>query len=782
MKLSCNYLRELVDFPFTAKELAEKLTNLGLEVRDIQPLATLEKVVVGKVLTVRHHPNADRLKLVDVDIDRETLTVVCGAPNVSEGQYVPVALEGARLAEGIKVRRAKVRGVLSLGMICSEKELGLGTDHTGILSLPFSLPLGEDFVRALELDDIILDLEITANRGDCLSVIGIAREVSALTGNPLRLPARYPEKKSPVQNSLDIEILDHQLCPYYSARIIRKVKIGPSPPWLWRIIYILGGKSINNVVDVTNFVLWETGQPLHSFDYQRIRGNKIIVRPAERGEKMTTLDGLERELDKRMLLICDRERPVALAGIMGGQETQVDSYTQDILLESAYFNPVSIRQTSRQLGLITEASFRFERAVDPLGVRMALNRAALLIHDLAGGKVEDQLFEDGAPPWRKREIVLRPKRVNSILRTSLEPVEMRSILTRIGFSIKEKEENYQVGVSSFRPDVSREIDLVEEIARYYGYGRIKSTLPFLRQEPRSGSPQETMEEAIRYLLKGWGFYEIIGSGLEEEVIVKKANLPLKTAIRITNPLSSQQEILRVHLFPHLLETLSYNLDRQTNELRIFEIGDVFAQKGDFTETSLLAGLIKEKNFDFFNLKGIMEVLFEALGIKTVEFKDCQNPFLAVGQSSLVKKKKTTLGFLGRINSSVVQNFHLPSPVYIFEFSLESFRLFYTLREQQFRGLPRFPSVHRDLAFIVAKEVSAGEMKKIILQAGGPLLKEIEIFDVYEGKAITRGYKSMAFSLTFRSPERTLRDEEVNEVQGKIISSLKKEAGARLREK
>ncbi len=779
MRVSYKHLKQLVDFPYSPEELAFKLTNLGLEVKGMENFGKLEKVMVGKILSIKGHPNADRLKVVELDIGKRRVSLVCGAPNIQEGIFVPVALKGAELRGGMRVKEVKVRGITSSAMICSEDELDLGKDQSKVMILSSHFSPGISIAEALDLDDIIFDLEITSNRGDCLSVIGVAREIAALSGEKLNLPSCVIKNTILSKDSFRIQIEDFGLCPYYGARVIRNVKVSPSPLWLRKKILISGGKPINNVVDATNYVMWEMGQPLHPFNYRLLKGRQIIVRRAKRGENLITLDGVERELSEDMLVIADVKRAVALAGVMGGEETQVDSFTKDILLESAYFSPSSIRQTSKKLGLGTEASFRFEKGIDPFEVKRALDRASLLIQKVAGGEVEDPPQEEGDLPKRKKWTSLCPSRVNRILGSRIPSDKIRKLITQLGFQVKEEGEKWKVSIPSFRQDVYREIDLIEEVSRIYGYDRIGVTLPSLGKEEERESNEEKIKDSIKQLLVGFGFYEVVTSSLVGEDAFKKTNLFYQEQVKIRNPLSSQQQILRAYLFPQLLETASYNVNQEVRELRIFEVGKVFSNKEDsFQEKTFLAGLVLEEEFDFFSLKGIGEALLKFLRVEKVKFSSCSYPYLLSGEAALIKKDDLVLGVMGRVNNRIVQNFKLPGQVYIFEWDFSSLFPFWT-GKKRFYPLPKFPSVQRDLAIVIKEDISAQKVKEEILREG-IYLENVEFFDVYQGQPIPSGYKSLAFSLIFRHPERTLRDEEVNEIQGRLLNRLNKKWGAYLR--
>ncbi|MEA1963909.1 MAG: phenylalanine--tRNA ligase subunit beta [Candidatus Aerophobetes bacterium] len=780
MRVSYKYLKQMVDFSFSPEELAEHLTNLGLEVREIQPIGKLEKIVVGEITSIRNHPHTDKLKVVEVNIGEDKLSLVCGAPNIKEGLFVPVALEGAILKNGVKLRKTEIRGVTSPAMLCSEEELGLGEDRSGIMILPSSLPLGENLSRALDIEDIIFDLEITPDRADCLSMIGVAREISALAGAKLSSPFyKLDERKEKKSKAIEIEIEAPDLCPYYTTQLIRNVSIGPSPLWLQQSVLASGAKSINNVVDITNYVLWEMGQPLHAFDYHLIASQKIVVRRAKRDEVLISLDGLERQLDESMLLIADSDKAIALGGIIGGENTQVQNYTRDILLEAAYFNPLSIRQTSRKIGLSTEASYRFERGVDPLGVKKASNRAAFLIQKLAGGEIEGDIIEKGEPPKEKKKIFFRPRQARHILGSPVPSSTMNRILRRLQFGIEKGKKGWEVAVPSFRQDVNREIDLIEEIGRFYGYDKIEATLPSLSTgEPRESFDEQTRKK-VREILQGLGFYEVVGAALSEEDIFNKTNLSLAEGIRVRNPLSKQQEILMNHLFPHLLTIASYNINQGIKRIRIFELANVFKNGSSLKEGTFLSGLILEEDFDFLCLKGIGETLLEGLHIDKVQFVRCDCPYLSSKERLAIKKKGKSLGVLGKLPRKVNDNFELPLPSYIFEFDFYNLLSFCT-QKRRISPPPKFPSIQRDLSILVKGEIPAEKIRESIIDAGGKWMEEVKLFDVYRGKSIPSGYKSLAYSLTFRHPKKTLKDKEVDKIQQNIINLLERRLGAHLR--
>lgn len=657
-----------------------------------------------------------------------------------------------------------------------------------IVDFPFSpKELGEKLnflgfeVKNIELfeEDVILDLEITSNRGDCLSLLGIAREISALTGKSLHFPP-YNEEIIKGESLFRVEIKDIELCPYYSACLIKDVKIAPSPLWLQKEILMSGGKPINNVVDITNYVLWETGQPLHSFDYSSLSGEKVIVRRAKEEEILVTLDDVERNLNKEMLVIADEKKAIALAGIIGGKGTQIEDYTRDVLLESAYFDPISIRKTSQMMDITTEASYRFERGVDPRGTKEALKRAAYLFQKIAGGKVAGRIVETGKLPPERKWVSFRPLKVNRIIGEKISLLQIKKIFHNLQFGVEEKEDKWIIGIPSFRKDIDREIDLIEEVVRFYGYDKISITLPPLGKGVPCEDLKERLRGKIREVLRGLGFYEAVGVGLEEEATFKRANLPLSEGIKLKNPISIQQSILSTHLFPRLLRTVLYNLNQGIEELRIFELGNVFEKNAIPQERFFLSSLIVEKKFDFSLLKGIGEILLEELAINKVDFSFCDSSYLSPNERAIIKKNNTILGVLGKLDRKVTQSFELPSYIYLLEFNL--FNLFSFCKSgRKVKPLPKFPFIRRDLSLLVKKEILTEQVRKLIFEQGEDL-EAVEFFDLYQGKSIPSNYKSLTCSLIFRAADRTLRDEEVNKIQEKIINSLKEKMGVYLRGK
>lgn len=783
MRVSFNQLKEMVDFPYTPSQLAEKLTMIGLEVKNEESVGELEGVVVGRILDIKKHPGADKLNVVKVDTGRQVLPLVCGAPNVEEGKYVAVALEGAELPGGRKVKKANIRGVSSPGMICSERELGLGEDHSGIMILPSHLRLGDKLCHALKLEDSILDLEVTSNRGDCLSVLGIAREIAALVGGELRLPPVHIKKEHTVSEksplSIQIEALD--LCPFYAAKVIKDVKIGSSPLWLrWRIL-LSGAKPVNNVVDVTNYVMFEMGQPLHPFGLETLAGSKMIIRRAKEGESLLTLDGKQRKLSEDMLVIADTKGPIALAGIMGSEETETRSTTKNILLEAAYFNPISVGRTSRRLGLSSEASSRFERGVNPAMVKKSLDRACMLIQQVGGGKIVDPVLEAGKPPVKEKKIYFRPSKVNRVTALRVSPSTSERILNNLGFKVEKGKDKWKVNIPPHRQDVKREIDLVEEVSRIYGYHKIGISLPELGTEGGKEAGGERIKNSLKKTLTGCGFYETITNPLVGKKLLQIAKGSLDNISSVRNPLSLEQRFLRPHLFPRLVEIASFNYNQEAKNLRLMEIGGVFTQnKEGWEENFSLAGVVVEDKFDFYRLKGIVEVIFDQIGIEQVKFYHSRLSQFSDEEGALVKKGEEEIGFLGRLHPEICEKIKLPLQTYIFEFNLDVI-VSLSRGKRKYRPLPKFPSVKRDLSIVIREDICTEEIKKYILR-NTPHTEQVKFFDFYQGPHVPPGHKSISFSLVFRHPEKTLTDDEVNAVQDRIVNCLENKWGAYLRKR
>lgn len=797
MNVTLNWLNTYIEFDFSTDELADRLTMLGIEVESVKELGTaLKGVVVGKVISVSPHPNADKLVLCQVDIGEEkTHQIVCGAPNVCVGMFAPVATIGTELPTGITIKHAKLRGEESHGMLCSEKELGISEDAAGLMELPSDLHIGISLTDALGLDDTVFELEITPNRPDCLSLIGVAREIRAETGNPIKFPeVNIQEVDTDIHELTSVTIDTPDLCPRYAARVVRGVKIGESPAWLKQRLESVGIGVINNIVDVTNFVLMEYGQPLHAFDYNKLGENRIVVRRAAEGEQITTLDEMERKLTPDMLVIADAAKPVALAGIMGGYDTEITGTTCDVLLESANFDPSSVRATARVLGLNTEASYRFERGADPEAVIPAIDRATQLIVELAGGTVCNGIIDEYPGKCELLQIHLRPERVNYILGTELEADEIKQILLRLGFGIETSQQQdniYQVTVPTFRRDISREIDLIEEIARVHGYDNIPTSLPKGDIPIPTINPLDEVRRRIKHYLLGSGMMEAINYSFchpncFDKIRIAEAN-PLRDALQLRNPLSPEMSILRTTLIPSLLENAQHNHNHQIDNIALFELSTVFLNGEEPARlVGILAGEIGGGVYgnpyqppDFFDIKGIVEGALEVCGIDYWTFAKTDEPTFHPGRNAEVLLGDQRIGILGEAHPEVLENYELPYKAYLFELDLGKLADAADFTKR-FEPIPIYPSILRDLAIVVEQDMPSDTPISIIYSTGGTLVESVRLFDVYVGDQVQEGMKSLAYTIKYHSATETLTDKEVNDLHDKVVKQLHQELGAELR--
>jgi len=791
MKISYNWLKDYLDVSIDPHQLADRLSLIGLEVEEvIERHADFPQVVIGRVLAVDQHPNADRLKVCKVNIGEEELTIICGAPNVATGQTVPVAKVGASLPSGLKIQKSKIRGVNSNGMICSEAELSLADKSDGIWILPDNLPLGAPLDKALNMQtDYIFDISVTPNRPDCLSHIGIAREVGAILGKPLSKPStEIVEIAEKALDKLEIIIETPVGCPRYSARLIRNVKIGASPSWLVQRLEAVGMRSINNVVDITNYVLMETGHPLHAFDFDLIQGGKIIVRESREGEKFVTLDDKERILKEGTVLICDTEQPVALGGIMGGLNSEVSSSTVNVLLESAYFKPESIQISSRHLNLSTEASQRFERGTDPNGNIYALERATQLIAKLCDGEVYQGIVDAYPSKIEPKHVTLNEVQINNLLGTDLSSQEMTDILQSIGFIVQDK----KIVVPTFRPDITRVADLAEEVARLYGLENIPARDIIKIDYNVPINKLDLFVDQLKEVLTGMGIQEVITNSMINTESWQK--MTGKRIYPIFNPISKDMDGLRNSLLPSLVQVIQYNRNRKISDLRIFEINHVFIAKNDLhvqPEEDLQLAIViigkREGNLwfssrqvnDFFDIKGLFEALAFKISLDNWQFISYSD-FVLEGAGLGLKIGEEVGGFIGRINKKILDNFEIDEDVFVAQLSVTE--LFKNLKtKKKYQPIPRYPSVERDLAFIIDDDLKAQEIIDLSYRTGGNLLSNIEIFDIFRGTQIPEGKKSLAFHYTFQATDRTLTEEEVNRLMEKIIASVKNSYQAKLRE-
>ena len=794
MKISIQWLKDYVSFDYSPDELAEHLTMVGLEVEDIaQAGLNFNGVVVGEVVKVENHPSAEKLTLCTVNTGTDVLSIVCGAPNIAQGQIVPVARMGAVLSDGGAITSKSIRGVRSEGMICSERELGLSDNHDGILVLNASVyTVGEQFRPDADQNDVILNINVTPNRPDCLSHFGVAREIGVITGKMFSKPdVHIKETSGRIGDWITLEIQDIDACPRYSARVVHDVTVGPSPDWLRNRLESVGIRSISNVVDVTNFVLMETGQPLHGFDYDLIQGKKIVVRKATKGENFTTLDGMSRALTSEDLLICDGERPVALAGVMGGLNSEMSEHTRHILIESAYFDPMTVRRTAKRQGLSTEASQRFERGIDPNGTVYAADRAAQLLSEVAGGSIVKGVSDAYPRPISPWKVTLRPERIRHVLDIEIPKKQVMVTLQDLGLSI-EGDKPYAVTVPTFRPDLTREIDLIEELVRHYGYENIPARLYQNVSFQFYTDEMQNFVETLRDILVGAGFIETMTNSMVSPEHVSTIT-PEVRAVTLENPLSPDTALLRTSLWGNLLDSIRWNKNRSEDNLRLFEIGRIFwARKKTLPDEKVaiagaLTGLVRQKSFwgesdtevDFFHLKGVVETLGNSLHVETIHYTSQDHPALEPETASRIFFGQKAIGWMGEIRKSILAHWDISSAVYVFEiFVKELYDAMPRLRT--YNPIPKFPTIKRDLAIVIDENVPSSALQQTIRETGGDILASVELFDLYRGPQVPKGKKSAAFSLTFLSPDRTLKEEEIDPIISSIMERLESSYSASLR--
>lgn len=792
MKISLNWLKQYVDFNWSPEEVSERLTMLGLEVEGVQKKSgDFEGVVVAQILSSVQHPNADKLSVCKVADGQGERQIVCGAKNFKVGDKVPLALPGCTLptppgAPPFTIKVGKLRGVESQGMMCSAKELAIAEDAEGLLILPADAKVGQPFAAHLgrASSDVVFDLEITPNRPDLNSHIGIAREISALTGNPLKVPATNSVRGG---DSVQVRLEAPDLCPRYTARLVRGVKIGPSPDWLKARIESIGLRSINNVVDVTNFVLMEVGQPLHAFDHKLVNG-AIVVRRAAAGEKFTTLDGQERTLADKMLLIADEKRGIALAGVMGGQNSEINDQTTDVLIESAYFNPQSIRATSKALDLRTDASYRFERGADLEICDWASARCAELIVQVAGGQIDPGFTDARAGSPQKTEITLRHAKVKHLLGVEISDGEQVEYLRRLGMEVHSTGDHLVARVPSFRVDLEEEVDLIEEIARLFGVDRIPSTAPRGAIGSHAFDAVYDQLSEVREILTAQGLNEACGQTLISDI-------PQLNCVKLENPLSSDMNVLRPSLLPGLLDALRHNVHHKNNDIALFEVGRVFLSSlaGAPVESRRLAIAItgarapvfwtggeRDAKYDIYDLKGFVETLFERLGLRGLVWTRAGGPEHLYVESASVTLGKQTLGTLGQLHPVRARNYDQPSPVFLAEFDLD---LLLARRggAKSFKAIPAYPGIRRDIAMLVPDNTTHDAVASAIKQLKPQNLEALELFDVFRGKNVPEGQKSVAYAFHYRNAERTLTDQEVNAAHEKIVAELRTRLGATIRD-
>lgn len=796
MKVPVSWLKQYVDIEeIELNQLVDEMIMSGSNVDGVEKMGEeIQNVVVGHIEKIEKHPDADKLSVCQINVGKEVIQIVTGAKNVGEGDYVPVALHGSTLAKGLKIKKGKLRGVESNGMLCSVEEFGLTREdfpeapEDGVYIFKEPVEVGQDIKDLFGLNETVIDFELTNNRPDCFCMVGMAREVAATFNKTLKKPVITvkEEVKEKAADYVTVSIKDEELCSRYAARIVKNVKVGPSPKWMKERLQAAGVRSINNIVDVTNYVMLELGQPMHAFDYDRLEGKQIVVRRAQLDEKIVTLDEQERVLDQDMLVIADANKAVAIAGVMGGANSEVTENTTTILLESATFNKSTVRLGSKKVGLRSESSSRFEKGLDPNNVIDAINRAAQLIEEMGAGEVIEGVID--AYPVKKEqvEIAFSLDKINTLLGTNLSKEEMVEYLQRVECTVDEAKG--VVKAPTFRIDLEREADLAEEVARLYGYNKIPVIL-------NSGTPtvgklnfKQVVEKKVKTTLQSQGFSEIYTYSFESAKVYSKINLPedspLRSAITISNPLGEDFSVMRTSMLPGMLQVLSTNYNRRVDTAAFYELGKVYIPKAlpltELPEEQLKLTLGLYGKVDFYDIKGALEELFDTVGVTNVEYSPISDiPYLHPGRSAAVSVNGKVFGEIGEVHPIVLDNYEIKTKAYaaVIDFTalLDSVVLL-----QTYESLPKYPSMTRDIAMLVKDEVMVKEIENVIRQRSGNIMESYQLFDVYKGKQIEEGYKSVAYSITFRAKDRTLTDDEVNKVMKKILNGLETQVGAQLR--
>lgn len=788
----------------TAKEYMDAMTLSGTKVEGYEVLdKNLEKIVVGKILKIERHPDADKLIICQVQISEEgdTVQIVTGAPNVKEGDKIPVVLEGGRVAgsahddtphpDGIKIKKGKLRGVESFGMMCSIGELGSSKDfypdaaEDGIYILSDNenykdAPIGSSAVELLGLNDVVVEYEVTSNRVDCFSIVGIAREAAATFRKPFVLPEIKPVGNSEnVKDMVSVEIKDKDLCKRYVGRVVKNIKMGPSPEWMQRRLSACGIRPINNIVDITNYVMEEYGQPMHAYDLDTISGNKIIVRRAAEGETFTTLDGQERKLDPSMLMICDAEKPIGIAGIMGGDNSKITDDVKTMLFEAACFDGTNIRLSGKKLGMRTDAQAKFEKGLDPNTAKQAIDRACELIEELGAGEVVGGYVDEYENENKPVTVGYDPVKINKLLGTDIAEKDMVEYFKMIDFEVDEVKK--ELTIPTWRQDIHCLADVAEEVARFYGYDNIPTTLP-TGSANGSLSFKLRIENIARNVAEQFGFSEAMTYSFESPKVFEKLRIeeknPLRDVIVISNPLGEDYSIMRTSTLNGMLTSLATNYNRRNKDVRLYEIANIYIPKAlPLTElpderTQFTLGMFGAG--DFFDLKGIVEEFLEKVGLKGLETYDpaSQKPFLHPGRQANIVYDGTVIGYLGEVHPEVAETYGIGERVYIADIDMPEV-VSRANFDMKYTGIAKYPAVTRDISMVMEKTIMVGQVEEVIRKCGGKLLENLTLFDVYEGSQIKEGYKSVAYSISFRASDRTLADQDVNTIMDKILKNLEK---------
>lgn len=792
MKVPYKWLKDYVEINISAKELGDKLTLSGSKVEEVITKGDdIINVVTGKIEKIEPHPDADKLVVCQLNVGEEELVqIVTGANNMKEGDIVPVALHGASLPNGMKIKKGKLRGIVSNGMMCSEEELGIAENIEvhGLMILPKETPLGKDIKIVLGLDNAIIDFEITSNRPDCLSVVGMARETAATLGTVYNMPSTSFEVKSSesINNILKVDVRDN-LCKRYMARGLKNVKIEPSPSWMQERLMDAGVRPINNIVDITNFVMLELGQPMHAFDKREIKSGTIVVERAKSGEKFTTLDEVERTLDDEILCIKDGEEIIALAGIMGGLDSEIKEDTQEVIFECANFEGTNIRVNSKKLALRTESSSRFEKDIDPNLVQMAMDRACNLAVELGAGEVMQDTIDLYLEKREEKKLQVNFKWINEFLGTEIEKEAMKQYLDSLDLTTEIVGENLIITSPTFRNDIEIREDVAEEVARIYGYDNIPTTIIKTNSLKGGKNTKQQMDDMIINTLLSSGLNQAISYSFVSPRTFDNINLPqeseLRTCLKIRNPLGEDFSVMRTTTIASMMEALGRNYSRSNEEARLFELGKVYIPNADPNKLPKEVNMVTlgiYGGIDYLDLKGVVENIIDVLGIKSVSFKrQSENATFHPGKTADLYIGKEYIGILGEIHPDVCDNYGVDTSCFMAELNLDKLYALSNL-EKNYKPLPKFPSVTRDIAILIDDSALVQDIEEVIVKQGGSILESVKLFDIYKGKQIPEGKKSVAYAIVYRDNNKTLTDNEVNKVHEKILRSLEYKLGAQLR--
>ncbi len=794
MLISLDWLKEYVDIKENIEELDNALTMIGQEVEAIEEKGKhLSNVVVAEILEKGIHPDADNLSVCKVNTGKEVLQIICGAKNHKAGDKVAAAIEGAVLPGDFKIKKTKIRGVESCGMLCSEKELGISDNHEGIIILPKDAPVGDELKNYLKLDDIVFELEITPNRPDCLSHVGIAREIAAYYDRKVKYPAKdIVEIEEKTADNIKVKIEAKDLSRRYAARIIKNVEIKESPEWLKKRLAAIGLRSINNVVDVTNFILMEYGHPIHAFDLDKIEGKQIIVRRAVNGEKIVTLDDKERELDDNTLVIADEKKAVAIAGVMGGANSEVSENTKNILIEVAHFNADNVRKTSKKLGLSSDASYRFERGIDIEDTYTVIDRAVKLIQETAGGDIQKGIVDEYVEQYKEREVVLDIQKLNKFVGKEIETQKILKILRNLQLKA-ENPENGKIKIvpPSFREDIQRAADIYEEIIRMYGFQNIEAKMPEENIEAGKMSDGLYYTDKSKNILVELGLQEVITYSFIPENVLEKINMESET-IKIKNPINEDMVVMRPTLIYSMLNVIKNNINRNITDLQIFEVSKVFLKTSEKLAKEPIRAAIaisgrnnknlwesKPKDYDFYDLKGYVEQFLNLMGLKKYKLERSKNLAFHPGVSADIAIGKEIIGTFGEIHPDVLENLDIKEKVYIAEIQIDLL-LKYVKEKIEYKRTIKYPAIERDLAVVLDEESMVGNITADI-EKTAEIVENVNIFDVYKGEQIEKGKKSVAVNIVFRSEKGTLKEEEVNKVMEVILNTIEKKYNGKIRQ-